>query len=213
MKKHHCMSIGLSLLLLGLCSCVQYPMGVTRQQWQALTPAQQADYQAKQYAIDAEKAKQAEAERIEAERAKAQQAQAEQDRLNIIRANAQYRDIVKVNVEGGTMEFAGKHYPYEPLTFEIIKGETKEVPFFGRGAQTLNTRYKVHLSDDGNTLTFDDSYRQRIVLTNRDWEHGQAYTANPATRNNNGVALSGMTFFVKFKELPGAPQRVIIERR
>lgn len=203
-----------ALVVICAAGCVtRYPMGLTQSQWQALSPSQQAEYQAKQYAIDADQAKQAEARRIDAARAQAQQVQAEQERLERIYANARYGDIVRVNVTGGVLEYAGKHYPYEPVSFDLAKGEKKDVPFSGRGLQTIATHYKVRLSEDGNTIIFDDSYRDRIVLTNRDWEHGQTYTANPRTRNDVAVSLSGMTFFVKFKDLPGGPQRIVIERR
>jgi len=44
--------------LLMLCSCTQYPMGLSKEQWQGLSPAQQAEYQAKQYQIDEEQRRQ-----------------------------------------------------------------------------------------------------------------------------------------------------------
>ena len=47
----------------------------------------------------------------------------------------------------------GKRYPYEPVSFDLVKGETKTVDFRGRGVQTIATSYDVRLSDDGNTIT------------------------------------------------------------
>ncbi|MEI6809755.1 MAG: hypothetical protein WCN95_13620 [bacterium] len=200
-----------------MCFCVagcmtRYPMGLTQQQWEALPPAQQAEYQAKQYAIDEDRRKQAESQRMEQDRLRQQQEQAAQERVRQIYANARYGDIVQVAVEGGSIEYAGKHYPYEPVAFDLAKGETKEIAFSGRGLQTIATRYNVRLTEDGNTIYFDGSFRERIVLVNQDWERGQTYRPN-GTRNDVSVSISGMTFFVKFKELPGAPQRVIIEHR
>ena len=175
--------------------------------------SQQAEYQAKQYAIDEERAKQAQAERLEAARMREAQAQAERDRIARIYANAQYGDIIRVNVQGGRLEYAGKSYPYEPVSFEIARGEVKEVAFRGIGLRTIATRYKASLSDDGNTLVFDDSFRDRFVLINSDWQRGQKYFPHQRTRNDVSVSLSGMTFFVKYRDLPGGPQRVIIEHR
>jgi hypothetical protein len=98
------------------------------------------------------------------------------------------------------------------VSFDLIKGESKEVLFRGRGLQTIATRYVVRLSDDGNTIFFDDESKQRSVLVNHDWERGERY--QPAgTINDVTVGISGMTFFVKLKTLPGAPAKVIIENR
>ena len=204
------------ILLASLCAltlgCVQYPMGLSRQQWEALTPSQQTEYQAKQYAINEQNRQQAETRRLEQQRIAAEQAQAEKERISQLYASARYGDIVRVSVQGGSLEYNGKRYPYEPVSVDLVKGETKKVTFYGRGNNTLNTTYNMRLTDDGNTVIFDDSFRQRIVMVNQDWERGQQYRPE-GTRNDVSVGFSGMTFFVKFKEIAGAPQRVIIEHR
>jgi len=188
------------------------PFGLSREQWDALPPGQQAEYQAKQFQIDADnRARTEEARRQEAAQ-KAELARMEAERLRQAYANAQYGDIVTVAVQGGSLSYAGKRYPYEPVSFDLIKGETKKVAFRGRGMQTIATEYAVRLSEDGNTLYFDDESRQRAVLVNHDWEHGETY--RPAgTVNDVSVGISGMVFLVKLKSLQGEPQRVIIENR
>lgn len=199
----------LASLLMG---CTTYPLGLNREQWDALPPEQQAEYRAKQYSIDEERRQVAEARRIEQNRIAAEAAKAEQERLRQIYSNARYGDIVQVTVQGGFIAYGGKRYPYEPVAFDLAKGETKLVEFHGRGLQTIATRYNARLTEDGNTVYFDDSCRQRIVLVNQSWDRGQRY--QPAgTENDVGVAIAGMTFFVKFKNLPGAPQRLIIEHQ
>ena len=204
----------IALVLCALASgCVaRYPMGLSQQQWEALPPSQQAEYQAKQYAIDEQNRQQAEARRFEQQRIATEQAQAEQDRIRQLYANARYGDIVRVSVQGGFLEYDRKRYPYDPVSIDLVKGETKRVDFYGRGHNTLNTSYNVRLTEDGNTVIFDDSSRQRIVMVNQDWERGQEYRPQ-GTRNDVTVGLSGMSFFIKFKELAGAPQRLIIEHR
>jgi hypothetical protein len=199
--------------VLSLSACaVRYPMGLSREQWDSLPPSQQAEYQAKQYQIDAENQARAEEARRQAAAQKAERERLELERLRQAYANARYGDIVTVTVQGGTMSYAGKRYPYEPVSFDLIKGETKTVPFRGRGMQTIATQYAVRLSDDGNTVYFDDESRQRAVFVNHDWEHGETY--RPAgTVNDVNVGLSGMSFFLKLKPLQGAPQKVIIENR
>ena len=74
--------------------------------------------------------------------------------------------------------------------------------------------FRTRLQDfaGGERFFFDDESRQRAVFVNHDWEHGERY--QPAgTMNDVSVALSGMTFFVKLKGLPGAPPKMIIENR
>lgn len=203
-------AVVMTLLMAG---CVaQYPMGLNREQWESTPPDRQAEYQAKQYQIDAERRARAEesARQVAAERA--EQARLEAERMRQAYANARYGDVVTVTVQGGYLSYAGRRYPYEPVGFDLIKGETKTVPFHGRGMQTIATEYVVRLSDDGNTLFFDDESRQRAVFVNHDWEHGEGY--QPAgTVNDVSVGLSGMLFFVRYKNLAGGPRRVIIENR
>lgn len=200
-----------------LCVCLagcgtRHPMGLTTEQWNALPQEKQAELQTQQYAIDAAQRQQQEARRLEQERFAHEQAMAKAEQTRQAYARAQYGDVVNVVVQGGSIAWGGKQYPYEPVSFDLVKGETKSVHFRGRGVQTIATSYDVRLSDDGNTLFFDDSSRQRAVLVNHDWEHGESY--RPAgTMNDVSVALSGMTFFVKLKGLPGAPAKVIIENR
>ena len=187
-----------------------HPMGLTAEQWNALPPERQAELQAQQYAIDAEQRQQREARRMEQERIAHEQAMARAEQIRQAYANARYGDVVNVVVQGGFIEWNRKRYPYEPVSFDLVKGEKKSVNFRGRGAQTIATSYDVRLSDDGNTIYFDEDSRHRVVMVNTDWERGQSY--RPAgTVNDVNVALSGMSFFVKFKNLPGAPTKVIIE--
>lgn len=202
------------IVVVGLMAgcAMPHPMGLTDQQWNALPPEKQAELQAQQYAIDAEQRQQIEAQRLEQARFEQQQAMAKAEQTRQAYANAQYGDVVNVVVQGGSIAWNRKRYPYEPVSFDLVKGETKTVNFRGRGVQSIATRYDVRLSDDGNTIYFDESSRQRIVMVNHDWEHGERY--QPAgTMNEVSVALSGMTFFVKFKGLPGAPPKMIIENR
>lgn len=212
--KSHLWSLTLALsVMIGLTACAtRYPMGLSREQWDALPPGQQAEYQAKQYQIDADNQARAEEARRQAAMQRAEQARLETERLRQAYATARYGDIVTVSVQGGTLSYAGKRYPYEPVGFDLIKGESKRVSFRGRGMQTIATEYLVRLSEDGNTLFFDDESRQRAVLVNHDWEHGERYQPS-GTMNDVNVGLSGMSFFVKLKTLPGAPSRVIIENR
>ena len=198
--------------LLFCCGCVNYPMGLNQQQWNSLTPAQQADLQAKQYQVDEGRRQQAEAIRLQREQQAIDAARLEKERVDALYANARYGDIVTVTVQGGYLSYAGKRYPYEPAAFDLIKGETKKVPFRGRGVQTVATEYVVRLSEDGNTIYFDDHSKKRAVFVNHDWEHGETYQPNE-TVNDVTVGLASMTFLVRYKNIAGGPTKVIIEHR
>lgn len=205
------------MLVVVTCACLagcamRHPMGLSTEQWNALPPEKQAELQTKQYAIDAERQQQQEAQRLEQQRYLHEQALAKAEATRQAYARAQYGDVVNVVVQGGSLQYNRRLYPYEPVSFDLIKGETKSVPFLGRGMQTVATHYDVRLSDDGNTLYFDDSSQQRAVFVNHDWEHGETYRP-AATMNDVSVGLSGMTFYVKLKGLPGAPTKMIIENR
>ena len=64
------------LMALLLAGCIsRYPMGLNREQWEALPPAQQAELQAKQYALDEGRRQADEARRIEQARLAAEQEQ------------------------------------------------------------------------------------------------------------------------------------------
>lgn len=198
------------LVLLG-CG-TRYPMGMNRTQWDALPPDKQAEYQAQQYAIDQRRQEQARAEQLDRQRAEKMSLEAEQQRLRDIYANARYGDIVRVVIEAGYLQIYDRRTPYHPVSIELARGETKLVTIVQVGSVSQSAGFPIRLSADGNTVYFDERSSDQAVLVNHDWERGQRYTS-PDTRGRSGIRLVGATFFVKFKELPGAPQRVIIENR
>ncbi len=205
----------LGMILLCLSGCVQYPLGLSQQQWQSLPPEKQAEYQAKQYQIDKDRQQQAEQARQQRSQQAATAARMEQERINALYANARYGDIVNVIVRGGAMKWNNETYPCEPLSFDLVRGETKEVEFRGRADNVRNlvSRYPVQLSEDGHTLYFNSESPNRITLVDDGWERGRTYPVTGHTLNEVTVGMSGMTISVKYKDMSGAPQRLIIEHR
>jgi len=98
-----------------LTGFVQYPMGLSEAQWNALPPAQQAEYQAKQYQINEDRRRQAEALQAEQVRAAAQAAEAERVRIANVYAAAQYGDIITVSIRGGIISYGAKAIPASRL--------------------------------------------------------------------------------------------------
>jgi hypothetical protein len=203
-----------------LTGCVQYPMGLSEAQWNALPPAQQAEYQAKQYQINEERRRQAEALQAEQARAAAQAAEAERVRIANVYAAAQYGDIITVSIRGGIIAYGGKSYPCEPVGFDIVKGEAKDIEFRGAVyqhgmAKALVTRCRVRLSDDASTFYFNDTSARRIVMTNDgSWERGTTHHVGERGINNDlDVNMANMTITLRYRTMGPAPHRVIIEHR
>jgi hypothetical protein len=196
-----------------LAGCTSYPMGLKKEQWEALTPEQQADYRARQYAINEERRREVEERRREQERAAAEQERMERERLQAAYAQARYGDIVNVIIRGGTVSFAGKSRAYEPLSFDLIRGETRRVEFVRSEHSQVKTSIPVRLSEDGNAFYFDDQSPRRIVLVNDGWEKGRDYQPPDLAGGRGSSEASGITIRIQLKPLTGAPQRVIIEQR
>ena len=213
-------SVGILIVsLLVLAGCAQYPMGLTKPQWEALSPAQQAEYQSKQYEIDAERNRQyearrqeearlAEIRRQEEARIAEEQARIEHERLAIAYREARYGDIIVVTVQGGGIAFHGKRYSYEPVAFELLRGERKEIHFKRDGRSYETTGITMKLGEDGNTFYFDEPARKRIVITNDGWERGRTYSGFPEIGSHDGHSeASGISIRIAFKPLPDYPHR------
>ncbi len=202
-------------LVLMLSGCTRYPLGLSKENWLALSPSQQAEYQAKQYQIDEDRRKQEEASRIQRAQAKAEAERLEKERITAIYSNARYGDVVVVTIHGGAMKWSNEIYALEPVSFELVRGETKEVEFRGHvdRARSMVSRYKVMLSDDGHTFYFNSDARDRIALVDDGWDRGQSYSITGHTWNDVNAGAGGMTIGIRLKEMPGSPKRVIIERR
>jgi hypothetical protein len=195
-------------------------MGLNQQQWEALPPAQQAEYQARQYQIDVEQQRRQEEQQAAQARAAAEAAEAQRARVAAAYASARYGDIITVTIRGGTIAWGKEMYPCEPVGFDIVRGEAKEIEF--RGAvdrhgisQAIVTRCRVRLSDDASTFYFNDGSARRIVLVNDgSWERGAVYPmAGRGISNDLGVNLANMTMTVRYRGLDGVPQRVILDHR
>lgn len=192
------------LAVVVLAGCASYPMGLNKAQWEALTPPQQAEYRARQYAIDEERARRHAAE--EARRVQAQQEAEAQERARLAEAyrQARYGDVITVTVREGLLAFYGKHYPYEPVAFDLVRGETKTVVFRRQGQPHITTEILMHFSEDGNTLYFDLSSRKRFVGINNGWQRGREYTGLDVGGHDGHAVGEGIRIGVKYRLLPTA---------
>lgn len=137
----------------------------------------------------------------------------QQARLQMAYAGARYGDIITVTISGGMVAFGGKRYPYEPVAFDLVRGETKRVEFVRQGRSAYRTRIEMRLSDDGNTFYFDAPARKRVVLLNQNWGRGRRYNPPEIGSHDGHSEAIGITINVQLKKLSAPARRVIIDRR
>lgn len=205
-------SLGLILLATG---CATYPMGMNKEQWEALPSEKQAEYRAQQYQLDETRRQQAAAARAEQERQMMEARRAEQARIAALYQNARYRDMVTVTISHGTLVNADKPYRLQPVSFDLIRGEAKSVRMVGvAGNRTYVEEMTARFSPDGNIvyLNEDSDNNAVITLVNHGWERG-ATTPIGTVRLRFGSRLNNAPIHVQYKPLPGEPERVIIENR
>lgn len=201
----------LALAVITLVGCQSYPMGLSKAEWESLPLEQQVEYRRQQSLIDEERRREqaiineqhrreeaalAERQRLEA----AERARQEEMRLAALYAHARYGDIVTVTIEGGLVNFS-KHRAYEPMRFEILRGQKKEVEFVELGSPSTKISVPVRLSEDGQTFYFDEGARDRIVLINAEnaWQVGKRYETMAIQDRASRSLASGINIHLQYK--------------
>lgn len=185
-----------------LAGC-QYPMGLTKTQWKALPPEQQAEYRRQQSIID-EQRRREQAEIAAREKAEAaERARIEEMRIAARYENARYGDIVTVTIEGGLIDF-GKHRAYEAVRFDLVRGQRKLVEITQLGNSSIKVTVPVRLSEDGQTFYFDENARDRIALINANnaWQNGKRYESLAIHDTSSKSLASGISIHLEYKR-PG----------
>lgn len=207
--------------LLIIAGCATYPMGLSKSDWEALPPERRAELRIEENRrqeearIRREEAAQRQREEREAAERERRQALAER------RAAARYRDIVVVTLQGGALLHDGRRYELEPRVFELIRGERMRLQIVGHEGsgnrnRSLADSWSVGFSEDGHTVTLNDSGRGPpiVLVDDGTWEQGRPVAMTARGQHQSGaVDLVGMTATIRYKDLPGAPQRLILERR
>ena len=187
-------------------------MGLTKEQWDACSPKQQAEYTARQHELDRhEREKQAQLRAAHQQRMQRQREQKERE-TEARYDNAHYGDIAQVNIEGGYLTYYQKRYEYHPVSFVIVRGESKTITVTRKGRTTQQVEFPVRLSDDGGTLFFDDGDHDQQVFTNLDWERGQSYRTDSSVAHYN-FGLVGATVHIRYKQSGKMPIRITVDQR
>lgn len=183
-----------------LAGCISFhPLGMTDSEWNALTPQQKMEAREKQTQLNQQK-KQAKAE----QEAAAQAASAE------LYKTARYGDIVTVVIKGGTMDINGKRREYEPIIFDLVRGESKHIDIVRKGKRHYKDSAVMRLSEDGRTFYFDDKQRHNLRLIDEGWEDGKTYKIQKLKNNNTNPR--NIEINIRYRPLEGRRDKVIIIR-
>ena len=118
-----------------------------------------------------------------------------------------YGDLVRVSVQGGSMDFGGKQRHYQPLTFRIANGESKAITFERSRERSYATRIIWVVYRDGNLL-FDvgkqerkQKYAKRLIYDSS-WDRGRTYSNITLSEHSVSEARS-INVTVQVVPLPG----------
>lgn len=176
-------------------------MGMSKEEWVLLSPEQQAQATQQQAAIDAENRRIAAEEEARRRQIEADEHARRQAELEHRYRHARYGDIVSVNIEGGQLQFDGDHRTYEPVAFDLVRGESKTIVIRRDDKPKYTVSVVVRLSDDGRTFYFDDSSSKRLTLIEKTWDRGQVYTI--ANHKNSNAEPRNVTFTLRYRPVRG----------
>lgn len=193
-------------LVLHLLACAaafatacSYPMGLSKQQWQSLSPEQQAQYQAQQHSLDVERRREFEAQQAEERRQAAAREEQERERIAAIARAPQPGDVITVHISGGQIAFFGRRAEYEPISFDLVRGEKRFVEFPLRGNPGSLSRVPVRFSEDGNTFYFDETALNRIVIINDGWRFGRTYRPAEIPLRDGWSQAAGISISIRHR--------------
>jgi len=190
-----CLGLLTSLLLFALVGCATYPMGLTKEQWNTLSPEQQSDYRVKQSQLDEQNRQANEALRRE-------QLSETNERLATIYADPQYGDIIVVTIDGGEIGIGNKRQRYLPVHFLLARGEVKVIPFINANKPASFRQIQMQLSEDGRTFCFDPGMKQ-IQICDDGWALGRTYYPSEVNEISVFSGAKDIRIRIRFKHQRG----------
>lgn len=192
-------SLVATILLVG---CVTYPLGMTKEQWEVLSPAEQAEAKTKQAEIDAQKRAARLAELEEQRRVEEEKQREARERLAAIYENPQYGDIIVVQIQGGQIGFGENRYSYSPVQFELAKGETKMINFFRADRPGAFRSLAMGLEQDGSIFYFDRGSRYTVRIPSDGWQNGRTIHPQEVADTQYGSGARNIQVYIRFKDVP-----------
>ena len=208
-------SIISSALIVLLAACAPYMYGVPQAKWDRMSEPERieamrvyereqqarraaAEERARRQAAEDEARRQAAEEQarrdaLERQRAQARQAALERERRERIekihRGEGIYGELIRVRVQGGRVRLADRLHRYEPVTFTIADGETRQIAVAdpqGRVVDLSASYAGGALSLEGVRFPYD-----------RSWGRGRMYAD---TGTNGAVQLRGVDVFIEVRD-------------
>jgi hypothetical protein len=182
------------VLTLFLAACTSYMYGVPRETWDQMSEPERIEamhvYEREQQASRQAAAERARQQAIERERERVRQAElarARQERIEAIhRGEGAYGELLRVRLQGGVIKVGDQHHRYEPITFTIADGETRNIGVAdrkGREVLLVVTYVGGALSLDGIRFPYD-----------RSWGKGRLYAG---TGTSGPLQLRGVDVFIE----------------
>lgn len=191
-------SVVVLLCLWIFSGCISFhPLGISNAEWNALSPEQKVEAREKQAQLTAQK-KQAKADREAAEKA------ASAKRYE----TARYGDIITVVITGGSMDIHSKRREYEPIAFDLVRGESKSIDIIRKGKRHQKDSAVMRLSEDGRTFYFDDKQRDSLILIDEGWENGKTYRIKELKNRNTNPR--DIEIKIRYRPVEGTRQQIII---
>lgn len=188
-----------TIIILVFAGCTTYPMGLTKAQWNALSSKQQQEYANKQVKLDEQRAQAREARWQEYKQQKEERERQANERVTTIQANPKYGDIIEVRIEGGEIGI-GNRYQYQPVQFELARGEYKGIVFKRQDKPSSFRVIQVQLSEDGNTFFFDPGMNG-IRISNDGWQSGRTYYPKEVRDISVGSGAKDIRVNIRFKDV------------
>jgi len=133
-------------LLIGMLGCATNPLGMSDNEWKALTPGQKLEAREKQAVLDQANAERRAKERSERARRALDAKNAEEARLVAVVEKGGSGSILSCAIEGGLARFpfSKSWRPFEAVSFKIIRSQSLTVPVRMRATKSrINEKYFV----------------------------------------------------------------------
>lgn len=193
------------LTLLGLlAACTPYQYGIPQDSWDRMSERERIEairaYERQEAARQQAAEERERREAIQRERERVRKAEEERMRHerieSIHRGEGAYGELIRVRLQGGRMKIGDRHHRYQPLTFTIAEGETRELGVAdrkGRESDLTATYTKGALTIDGIRFPYE-----------RSWGKGTLYTD---TGTSGPRKLRGVDVFVEIVSRSGRHDR------
>jgi hypothetical protein len=122
-------------------------------------------------------------------------------RVETIKANPKYGDIIVVTIQGGVIGI-GERYAYQPVQFELARGEYKGINFRRQDKPTAFRTITMLLSTDGDMFYFDPGMFSLDIPNNGKWNIGATYYPKEIKDISVGSGAKNLEITIRYKFLP-----------